>query len=168
MAIAAVLLGVLTAGCGGTRSGAHTLTGPGGIPYQWPPPPSVATGPATTARFCALVIDDYEHLKALQGGTHPEPLPAATTEYMQMLPGLQGAAPPAIAPAATTYLSGLQRLLSLLAAHSYNYFAIPSPQLKAASDSKVADASAAVESYVNGQCHYDLSANLPIRPPITS
>ena len=168
VALATVLLGELAAGCGGTGFGTHRLTGPGGVAYQWPPPPSVAAGPATAARFCALVIDDYEHLKAVQGGTHPEPLPAATSEYAQMLPGLEARPrlpspprPPRTCPVCrgccpysrrtTTTTSPFRRVSS-----------------KTASDSKLASASTAVASYVNGQCHYDLSANLPIRPPTTS
>jgi hypothetical protein len=150
---------VVAAGLTACASHSHLLKGPGGIVYQWPPPAAVVSGPATTPRFCSLLIDDYQHLKTAQQGGGSATEGHILRDYIGMTPALESSAPPPIGPAVRIYAGAVSGLMQSLLAHGLDLLALPPGDLAPLSTPTVKTAAAEVASFSQNRCHYDLSAN---------
>jgi hypothetical protein len=159
LGIGAAALVVGAAACTNGAATAHTLKGPGGIDYQWPPPATALAGPPSTAKFCGLLIDDYEHLKTSQqthGTTGEERI---LDDYVAFATTLEKAAPASISPAVARYVGAVADLLRDLAAHGLNVLALPASDLSPLKSPPVEAAATSLIAFSTRQCHYDLQAN---------
>ena len=116
----------------------------------------MASGPPSTPRFCALLIDDFEHLKSLQAAKPNQPLPKLIQLQESFDPGLQAAAPPSIAAAVESWLGYGTKLDALLAQHGYDILAVPPNALKTISTGQSNAAAEAVSSFSSASCDFQI------------
>jgi hypothetical protein len=151
-----VALTLGAAACGGGKPAQKAL---GGVTYRWPPPAAATVGPPSPARFCQLLVDDYQNLKTSQQVHGPGPVRRVFQDYIAFAPTLEGAAPVAIAPAVRLYVNTIAGFLGDLAAHNFNVFELSHDELASISTSSVSAAAGTLIGYSSDECHYDLQAN---------
>ena len=156
----AVLTGVGAVGaCGGNHSSkastSATSTPTVVTADRWKPP--VVAGPPSTAKFCTLLVAQYQHVQTNALAVTLKIRQQIVADYVRFTPTVIAAAPPEISPAATTYLQGIAKILSLLNAADMDAAKTPrgsigtillDPQFNAASTQAIA--------FAQQNCHYDI------------
>ncbi len=143
----------------GSHSADPIRHGAGGIKYQWPPPDGLTSGPPSPARFCQLLIDDYQHLKTTGQAHGTAALVAITSDYVSFAPTLEAAAPQSIAPDAKVYVNAVSNLLRAMDRDSFNVLAVPPGLVTILNGPAVSAAYSALSAFSDSKCHYDLAAN---------
>jgi hypothetical protein len=116
-------------------------------------------GPPSTAKFCRLLIDDYQHLKTAQQTTGTAAREQIITSYITFAPTLEAAAPSAIAGPVTRYEKALSPFLSALVAHNLNILLLPRATVTSLNAPAVQASAGVLISFSTNECHYDLQAN---------
>ncbi|MGI8752578.1 MAG: hypothetical protein ACR2MN_09760 [Acidimicrobiales bacterium] len=125
---------------------------------RWKPPQ--VPGPASTAKFCALLVAQYDHIGTNTRAANLKVRQQIVADYVRFTPTVIDAAPPQIAPAATTYLQSVAKILGLLNSAGLDPAKTPRGSIGAILlDPQVAAASAQVLSFSEQYCHYDIAGN---------
>lgn len=153
-----MLLVALLTGCGGGHSSADSgptttlLTAD-----RWTPP--AATGPPSTAKFCTLLVADYQHLASLAAAPKLKVRQEIITDYVDFAPTVIAFAPPTIAVAAKLYLDSIATVLRNL-----NAVGLDAQKLRTGAgislllDPNVRTAGDAVLNFSAQYCHYDIGS----------
>ncbi|MDQ2728138.1 MAG: hypothetical protein M3Y91_09825 [Actinomycetota bacterium] len=163
--VVALVIGAGAVGaCGGghrsTKAPASTTSAPAVVATDTWKPPDVP-GPPSTAKFCTLLVAQYQHIKTNTIAVSLKVRQQIVADYVRFTPTVVAAAPPEIAPAAATYLQGTAKILSLLNAAGLNAAKTPpgsigtvllDPQYNAASTRAVA--------FAQQNCHYDIGGGV--------
>lgn len=119
----------------------------------WDPPR--LSGPPSAAKFCKLLVYQYEHIAELPRAANPNVRRAIVRDYVSFTPTVVAAAPPRIAGAASTYLDAVAKLLAELNGVDLNAARLPKGELGPLLLSpSVRSASQQVLSFADQRCHY--------------
>jgi hypothetical protein len=122
----------------------------------WNPPQ--AFGPPSTAKFCKLLVYQYEHLGELPFAASLKIKEQIVGDYISFTPTVIAAAPPQIAPAAKTYLDSVAEILADLRRVGLQAAKLPrgtlGPLLLAPA---IRSAAQQVLDFSQQQCHYTIS-----------
>jgi hypothetical protein len=152
----AIAAAIGATGCGGH---ARILTGVGGVHYRWPPPASDTKGPPSPARFCRLLVDDYENLKTLQQATTVAGKDAIARQYVSFVPVLEASAPGTVAASVKTYVGSVAPLLNALIANDFNALQVPTSTYSILNRPDVSAAYNQLIAYSKQDCGYNLPAD---------
>jgi hypothetical protein len=153
------LAALVMAGCGGASAApakAHRHAHPVAA-TAWPP--ALPPGPASEAKFCTALVDQYRHLR--------QPLAATRTlaqrellvrDYVEFTPQVVAAAPPTIAPAAGLYLTSIAKVLNAFVAAGMDARKVPPSVGSLLTDSRVEAAGSQVVAYSRSDCHFSIEA----------
>ncbi|MDQ6837517.1 MAG: hypothetical protein M3137_04030, partial [Actinomycetota bacterium] len=121
----------------------------------WKPP--VVAGPPSTAKFCTLLVADYDHLGTNPRAANLKVRQQIIGDFISFTPTVIAAAPTPIAAAAATYLGGITQILTILNAAGLNAAKTPQGSIgMILLDPQVSAASTQVLSFAQQNCHYNI------------
>ena len=155
------MVAVILAGCGGASaapSRGHPVHRSGEAGAPWPP--ALPAGPASQAKFCTALVDQYVHLRQPSAATRTlAQREMLVCDYVEFAPQVVAAAPPAIAAAASLYLNSIARVLNAFAAAGMDARKVPPAVGSLLTNAQVEAAGSQVLAYSRNDCHFDFEAS---------
>lgn len=164
--MAIIACGLLLAACGGAKAAgarhapspakAPPVTGVAAASAGWPP--ALAPGPASTARFCSALVDQYRHLQTTAATDTRAGRIALLDDYVAFTPTVVAAAPPAVASAAQLYLTSIAKVLHAYVQAGLDMAKVPVQVGSLLTNAQVSAAGKQVLAFSSQQCHYTIKS----------